>query len=89
MVPKQISVFSYQSFTSVETTIYNNKYRFRSEDAHIITLIGRIMETHIHILDQNLNFELSIMQLSLVKKSVEIIGMGEPTGRQISKKLCS
>lgn len=51
MVPKQISVFSYQSFTSVETTIYNNKYRFRGEDAHITTLVGRIMETHIHILD--------------------------------------
>lgn len=38
------------------------------------------METHIHIVDECLNFELSTMQLSLVKNSMEIVSMGEPAG---------
>lgn len=51
MVPKQIFVFSYQLFTSVETTKDNNKYGHWGEDAYITTWVSRILETHIHILN--------------------------------------
>ena len=71
MVPKQIFVFFYKLFTSVETTKDNNKYGHWGEDAYITTWVSRILETHIHILNWHLNFELSTMQLSLVRTPVK------------------
>lgn len=51
MVPKQIFVFSYKLFTSVETTKDIKKYGHWGEDAYITTWVSGILETHTHILN--------------------------------------